>query len=308
MPDLVEVRYGLTIHALGAWPFVEISQERFEVLRDARSWLSEALAIEESYHRALGNFFEFESFLLERALHHALFVELTWSETVAEIHDLGRRLLNLLSSGRAYVDHADTTIKRRCGAGSDERSGFRASCSEQYDTLFGYRVMCRLRNHAQHRGLAVNSLNHKNWRPPHHEGTTRNALVATLNVARLREEGGFHPETLEMLEALREPIVDLRPLVREYVVGLGHVNDAVRESISAKVDAATTATLEAIDEYEAEGAGIRGLVAMVERPDGTVAEHVPVMGELIDRRKELFNRSRFIRFAGTSFTTNEPGG
>jgi hypothetical protein len=55
------------------------------------------------------------------------------------ILDINRSLLNLLSAVRMYLDHTETSIKRRHGHESLSIKKFKEVCSKVYDTSFAYR-------------------------------------------------------------------------------------------------------------------------------------------------------------------------
>lgn len=69
-----------------------------------------------------------------------------------------RRVLNVLTSMRTFLDHWETKLKRRYGKESPEVEQFKAACAHEYDTRFGYRFAYKLRNFAQHCGLPVGAI------------------------------------------------------------------------------------------------------------------------------------------------------
>ncbi len=69
--------------------------------------------------------------------------------------EANRHLLNVLTSLRTFLDHAETRLKRTYGKGSAEVAEFKRATSQEYDRRFAYRFLYRLRNYAQHCGLPV---------------------------------------------------------------------------------------------------------------------------------------------------------
>lgn len=69
-----------------------------------------------------------------------------------------RRVLNVLTAMRTFLDHWETNLKRRHGKASPEVARFLTCCSQQFDTRFGYRFAYKLRNFAQHCGLPVGKI------------------------------------------------------------------------------------------------------------------------------------------------------
>lgn len=67
--------------------------------------------------------------------------------------DVNRLLLNLLSTIRTFLDHKETTLKRKFGKDSKEYRHFEKETNIAYDNNFEYRFISKLRNYAQHCGL-----------------------------------------------------------------------------------------------------------------------------------------------------------
>lgn len=72
--------------------------------------------------------------------------------------NINRIALNVLSSIRMYLDHVETSLKRRYGEASEEVKNFEKICSKVYDENFSYRLLYRLRNYAQHCGFPINDI------------------------------------------------------------------------------------------------------------------------------------------------------
>jgi hypothetical protein len=53
------------------------------------------------------------------------------------------RILNFLSSVRTFLDHTETSLKRRYGENSEKFSKFKQACSDAYDNNFSYKFIYR---------------------------------------------------------------------------------------------------------------------------------------------------------------------
>jgi hypothetical protein len=69
--------------------------------------------------------------------------------------DFNRMFLNYLSSFRTFIDHNETTIKRKYGKDSLEAREFKKLTNNTYDKYFAYRFLYKLRNYSQHCGLPI---------------------------------------------------------------------------------------------------------------------------------------------------------
>ncbi|MGG3798623.1 hypothetical protein [Metabacillus fastidiosus] len=66
--------------------------------------------------------------------------------------------MNFLSICRTYLDHTETSLKRKFGAESEQFKNFKTACSYEYDNCFAYRFLYKLRNYSQHCGVPVGSI------------------------------------------------------------------------------------------------------------------------------------------------------
>jgi hypothetical protein len=69
--------------------------------------------------------------------------------------EVNRRVMALLSSFKAFLDHTSHALSTRFGEDSAERKDFLRACSAEYDGAFAYRFAYKLRNYAQHRDLPI---------------------------------------------------------------------------------------------------------------------------------------------------------
>ena len=58
--------------------------------------------------------------------------------------EVNRHFLNFLSSFKTFLDHSETSLKRRFGKESDEVKRFKQACSEAFDSHFEYRFFYRV--------------------------------------------------------------------------------------------------------------------------------------------------------------------
>lgn len=307
MAERPGVTYGLTLAVLAKSPFLEIEPETFEGVKRAKRIVFDCLGSEEAFNLVLGNYLEYETELLDGAMHLLVYTEGSWSEFTGRIHDVNRRVLNLLAGGRAYLDQTCHYLAAFFGKDSDELRTLRSWTAGEYDESLGYRAMEALRNFALHRSIAVHRLTHEIWRESP-TGTRRSALVPSIQPHRFKEEGGFKASVLEELTSLGE-VVDLRPLIREYVVGLARIHDQVRALMITHVTEAEQRIYSLIETYETDAQPeTLGLAAVKCAADGRWLETIELFADPIARRRSLVGKMRRVRFVDKLYTTNEPKG
>jgi len=74
--------------------------------------------------------------------------------------EVNRRILNLLSSFRSFLDHSETKLNRRYGEHSIQFQHFKKETNRVYDSFFSYRFLYELRNYIQHCGMPLGLLKH----------------------------------------------------------------------------------------------------------------------------------------------------
>jgi hypothetical protein len=99
----------------------------------------------------------------------------------------------------------------------------------EYDTRFGYRVMEALRNVAQHQALPVQMVSY-----PHETRGEylRIRVIPGLMVSHLASTDMKAPILEELKSKANRDVVQITPLVRDYLEGLGAVHKAVRKEMA----------------------------------------------------------------------------
>jgi hypothetical protein len=135
------MRYGITKTVLGSKGFIEISREEYENARTAKQKLAEALNIEEKLNFILENYVEYERELLNSSLDSLMFAGRDWSYSVNEIHKINRRLINLLTTCRLYIDSTKHDIKLLFEDDAAQVESLKRKMSNEYDSNIGYNLM-----------------------------------------------------------------------------------------------------------------------------------------------------------------------
>ena len=241
------MRYGITILALGSWPFIEISAEEFEQAKRAKEKLITFLGIEEKLDILLENYVEYEKHLIDLTLRQVVFSDLLLSSGMTDKQHLTRRLANLLSAARLYADQAKHDLSAIYERNSAQQELLRQALSREYDNRFGYRVMEALRNYMQHRSLPVKKLSYSSkWEEVDSEQMLRCSAEVYLDVIDLREDSKFKSNVLSELEK-RGKEVEITPLVRQYIEGIGCAHEELRSNTKQDIDAWARTVSDLID-------------------------------------------------------------
>jgi hypothetical protein len=299
------MEYGITRRVFGEGLFVPISRERFEATRRAKRNLVIALNIEEKFTILLENYVEFEREMLSATLDNAVFRTTSWSDFIGTIHLFNRRLINLLTVCRLYIDQVQHDLNSMYGEDCEAGQQVRVQRSTEYDARLGYRVMEALRNYVQHRGLPINGAEF--WGKWDHDAVPPFAMSGVtphLDVGRIKEDGGFKAAVLAELEPLGEKL-DLKPFVREYLEGIGAVHMLVRAVLAEDLAEWDTLLAGVRPDFLAAGGEDVVRLSVVARENGQPVEEVQIVEDLTSRRSWLRRRTAIATHYSKHFVTNK---
>src|SRR5882672_4620600 len=152
------MEYGLTRLVIGSAAMDPISERDYSELATAKTGLLEALFLEEKFDLVVENFLELETELLSSTARYMVHGKADYGWFQIERNLINRRLLNLLSVCRGYLDFS-RSLGRNLLANEPERAAqFEGGFGKHYDATFGYRVMEAMRNYVQHRGSPIHAL------------------------------------------------------------------------------------------------------------------------------------------------------
>jgi hypothetical protein len=207
---------------------VELSKNEFDALQEANTALSRHRQQMSFLNLVLWNFEDYvqcqEQLLLAGIGHSAL------SLRNPEL-DLNRRLMNLLSAVRTYLDHTETDLKRRFGENSERYTRFEDLTHKLYDSCFSYRFLYEFRNFVQHCGLPLDSFDHTRT-------YNSRVLSATVSRSRLLQDFKWKSALRDEIESLPEEI-DIASFLLEHVDQLTTLHERLcAEELSALREAA----------------------------------------------------------------------
>lgn len=268
---------------------IELTEEQYQSISSARKGLVEVLYVEDKFDLVLQNFAEFEKELLGIATDSIIQSTGTWSKSQAQIQLLNRRLTNVLSSARLYLDQIKHHANSLGPAGPAVHERLKTQCSAEYDSRLGYRTMEALRNYAQHRDLPIHRLSiPSGWELVGNEELMVTRVIPQINTNTLREDGGFKPAILGELEAIGE-FVPLTPFLREYVGGLANIQESFRDG-TAPLIAAWEATWEETLRLLGEGVRSAAIGELGHNGQSLMRKHI--FDDLLRHRRELAAKNR----------------
>jgi hypothetical protein len=291
------MRYTLKRRVLGVPDFILISEDAFNQWRSTQEHLVTAYNVEATFDLLLENYAEFEQDFLRLSLRLSLFGE--QGEPLVPQREMNRRVTNLLSSVRLYLDQVTRELNSIGGDKSPQAETLMQCRHNQYDSSLAYRAMECLRNHAQHYGFPVHAITSSLEREKtNQESLLRAWLQLYVDVQRLKENPKYKKTVLDELAAVahREQ-VNLTPLVCEYIEKRWEVHKYVGGEIAGDVASWDQTILSVLSQWRNTfGDDLSGLAVVVEEEDEEGdyldVESADIYRAIIDWRKQLEMKDR----------------
>jgi hypothetical protein len=307
------ISYELRRQVMDSKGAVSIDEKKYAELDHAQEVLLHALYIEEKLGLLLENFVEYEAELLSIGLSRMVFQRNDYTEFRDDVSLINRRIVNLLSACRAYLDSLPHHINQICSSSKDESATIQKATNEQYDSVFGYRVMEELRNYVQHRGSPVQSSEFEEKGEWCGEKQVQVFTVDPfLEPKQLSKDGAFKKKVLGEM-AQRGDAVYLKPLVRQYISSIREVHRQARELVNNYLTRQKEILESALKDIKCSDTAGEG-IAVIIADDGSCTDIVYLSPESERQREILFKRNpclerldnRFVSGVCKDDAENEP--
>lgn len=290
------------VPGLSHWPdrAILISGKFFKDIGLALESSAVLRSIEEDFDVLLGNYIELDAYLLTVAAETRLGRPLDQETDDHRRRNAQRRVANILTSARAFIDHSLHSSSRLLGSGSPGYVAVKSAFSAQYDGLMGYRFLEAIRNHAQHAGVSVDSLMYMRGPYPDPGGGESPAfgIEPALSLRHLRENPGFKKAVLGEMELHAQGgELLLSRCVREYVFGLYQALVQVRSILESVRSGSLSVLGDAIDRFVASTGALT--------PEGATA-FATEGGHVVEvHRLSVIDLGRVSMLRGTNFIRSE---
>lgn len=304
------MRYGISKIVAGFDGFIEIDEAEYRRIKSARENLFEALFLEEKLDLVTANFYEYETDLLSIASQMMIFNDDDHFSMSRQRNLVSRRIVNLLTAGRMYLDQSVQHVANIYGRDSEILSRVKSEIVLQYDQSLGFRVMEALRNYVQHRGFPIHTLLFSYKRVgTDTEPQLLYRVIPIISVTELNEDGNFKKSVLKELDAIQNKNqVDARPLIREYIESIGKIHEKIREIIRPDLEEYERVLNDTIQKFKnefGEQIPLAGLAIVIEQDDERWLETITIFKEFMERRRALEKRNLTFNNIHIAHASNE---
>ena len=156
-------KHIITRYAIGKFPRVRITEKRFMEINNSLKNLEHLYYIEEIFDVLIENIIELEQDIANSLARHMIGMNFSRDDfNKTRRHAFNRRILNLLTSTKAYLDYTPSHLNKIFSSSYPNSRYFEKLASYQYDNILGYRVMEAMRNHAQHSAFLTHAITFSN--------------------------------------------------------------------------------------------------------------------------------------------------
>jgi hypothetical protein len=300
------MQYWITKPFIGYRDFIEISLKEFEAAKTSKQNLLEALTIESKFNLVIENYAEYERELLELSLNHMMVSNHDWFSFQKEIYTINRKVINLLTTCRLYMDQVIHNINSIYGEKAGLAEAIKKKMSDEYDSNLSYRLLEALRNYVQHRGLPIYELWYGLDRVELTSGPIfKHTITPSISVIRLREDKDFKASVLKELEPMGD-LIDIKPHIRKYIDSIGRIHLFIRELLEKDIEAWDNTIYEIQKRFRETLDDDVKILALESRDDKKgLIESVQVFDEIITHRKWFTQKNRMVTHFSSDIISNE---
>lgn len=287
------MKYYLTARGIGKVPEIEIDKVKFQKLKASKIILSAVLNVEEKFEILIANYLELEKETLNLTAEYMVRFEVGYVDISDGLLLLNRRVVNLLTSTRLYIDQSKQHVKECVSKHESVKEIVNSYFSQEYEDSFEFRFMEALRNYVQHQGLAIHTYTRGINRDDKEEDDLREIYLRLFSHKNVFEnDKGFNKKVLNEMPDK----VDLMLAVRKYVNSIYRIHEKIRELITENVNSAREVINEAASAYQKiKKEDTVGLYAVCKNEEEQVddgMEKFPIFLDWDDIRIKLAKRNR----------------
>lgn len=225
------MKYCIGPGVIGEWPYLTISAQDFDRIRKARNGILTLVDIEEKFWMMAANYVEYEGDLLTVGLKFMAMHEVSTS-TLHEARILvNRRLANLLTTARLYVDQVKHDITSNYGRTANITKRIDELIDTERRESLAFSIMEKVRDAMQHHSLLINKLDLKrSWEDRPTGSILCHGVVSELDLSRLLKDRRADRDLVAKAQKEFGVYPPCDRLLREYIQGLSRFHNEIRRS------------------------------------------------------------------------------
>src|SRR5258706_875922 len=304
------MKYLIAHITAGSPGSIEIDEDEYNLISTAREDLFEALYLEEKLDLVTENYHEYEAELLSLSSRMVVFNDDDYFSMGRERNLITRRISNLLGASKMYLDQSLHHLTNIYGEDSDVLAVTKRERASQYDQNFGYRFMEAIRNYAEHRDFPIEGIKLYHQRIDNDNGPQfLHQAIPLINIHTLQDDEKFKRTILdEIRHSNKQDFMDARPLIRQYIEGIGTLHVKTRELMLPDLKVWEKVLDDTITKYKkgyGESVSLTGLAIIKENDNRNWDETKTLFKEFIERRLLLEDKNKSFINLHKSYASNE---
>jgi hypothetical protein len=275
---------------------IEIDETAYREVKLSRNNLFRLLSLEERLDILINNYieYEYELVIVARMIR---FNNEDYFSMGKDKSAINRRIVNLLSAGRMYIDQSIHHLNYIYGKNSSIPIEIEEFILSVYEMNFGYRFMEALSNYLQHRGFPIRGISF-----PRHQvqGDDKTELFYSvspyISIASIEEDKQIKSTVLEEMKDFQEDgKIYIKPLMREYIKGMGMIHQKIRDLINADINHWEISIKNIVNQYQSKFGNIlssAGLSLILLDDNDLLIEKTLLSPEFSKKRKDLEKKNR----------------
>ncbi len=304
------MKYYLTKLAGDRQEFLEITEEEYNKIGDSKDRLFQALFLEQKFDLVVENYVEYELELIKSTAHQMLFHDQSWAYYSGDINRISRRIVNLLTASRLYLDQIIHHLNTIYGPKNEKVEIITKQKSAEYDEHSSYRIMEALRNYVQHRGFPLHGCTYNSKRVDAETGFDGKLLYTItpyLSLEKLKKDKKFKKSVLKDFEGADDKI-DIKPIIRGFIASIGNIHDRIRGLLKTDIESWERHLFELVQSFNRKyGLGEQHFDTdvVIYNEKGLFVDTTHIFKDFLEHRTELERKNRHLNSLPYRFLTSQ---
>jgi len=287
--------YWIQIADMTTSDAVELDHANYLSLQHARQTLIDLNAFEQKYEILLNNYRDFEMYCASQSLISVTSSHYSYLAANGVLAEANRMFMNFLTAHQSYVDQVVQDFKHLelgkplLAIGVDARVTFKDLAERQlretYDGSEHYRLICALRNHAQHSAAPIHGVRGQG------KACWAESLIFYSLKTVLAQNKKFKPSVMDEIDES----IDIRATCKKAMEQVSAAHVKLRKMVQTHCDAARTAIERAhLDMAKEVGSGdkVYALWLCCQEEGSEETQRATLMLQWDDARKALQEKNR----------------
>lgn len=277
-----------TLESLGTRPTIDISEEEFRTIDEAKNSYGHILRVEENFNAVMEDYVGLEEIILRHTLHYLAFRSGDHVSFQTMRNDINRSILHLLSTARLYRNalhkHGKVLLRKSGNVRALDRM-----LADSSDQPMSYRMVEALRNYCQHSDFPISSMSAgSRWEMDAKSREKERAAYYVVPAMDAVSVSNDRRTACDVKEALLKegPRAPFLGHIRKFVEHLGLIHSRFRDLLRESEQEWTDVMKTAIARYRnALKPDEKLLLVLAVSREKTTANKVELFDELFEYRK-----------------------